>query len=250
MTEIETDLRAWMQERATRVHASSRILEAAYHPRQRSWRPRLAIGGGMTAAAATVAAVLTLAGGTTTAFAGWSAQPTTASTAQLQTAETACGGSASGFSQELVDARGPYTILVYESPAGSTQTYRFCTDGPYFESSYSWTTSPPATASADQLHLWSDDTAGDNQHPYGIVIAQAGAGVTAANLTLTDGTVVTATVQNGWVIGWWPGSGHVASAQLATPTGTQTQTFNYPCDIHNCNGGPHGSANGGGPGGG
>jgi hypothetical protein len=29
------------------------------------------------------------------------------------------------------------------------------------------------------------------------MIAQAGAGVTAANVTLTDGSVVTATVQNG-----------------------------------------------------
>ena len=90
----------------------------------------------------------------------------------------------------------------------------------------------------------------DNGQPYGTMIAQAGSGVTGANLTLTDGTVVTATVQNGWVIAWWPGDGHVASAQLTTPTGTQTQTFNYPCDIHNCNGGPHGAAKGGGPGGG
>src|ERR1700722_15607053 len=114
MTEIEHDLRTRMQERATRVHASPKILETDYHPRIRAWRPRLAIGGGVAAIAATVTAVLTLAGGASTAFAGWSAQPTTASAAQLQTAETACGGSASGFSQELVDARGPYTILVYQ----------------------------------------------------------------------------------------------------------------------------------------
>lgn len=252
MTEIETELRTWMHERAARVHASPEILETDYRPRTRtrSWRPRLAIGGGVAVVAATVTAVLSLAGGASSAFAGWSATPTTASAAQLRTAESACGGARSGLSQQVVDTRGPYTIMVYSGPAGATQTYDFCTDGPYFESSYSWNTSPPVTAPADQLYLWSDDTAGDDEHPYGQMIAQAGAGVTAVNVTLTDGSAVTATVQNGWVVAWWPGTGHVASAQLTTATGTQTQTFNYPCDIRNCNGGPHGAAPGGEPGGG
>jgi hypothetical protein len=75
--------------------------------------------------------------------------------------------------------------------------------------------------------------------------------VSAANLTLGDGSMVTATVDNGWVVAWWPGTAHLASAQLTTPSGTQTQTFNYPCDVYKCNGGgPHGGAAGGGPGGG
>jgi len=53
-----------------------------------SWRPRFAIGGGgrRTTSSGTVAAILTLAGGASSAFAGWSAQPTTASPAQLQAA--------------------------------------------------------------------------------------------------------------------------------------------------------------------
>ena len=106
------------------------------------------------------------------------------------------------------------------------------------------------TPAAGQLFLWSDYTSMDNGQPYGTMIAQAGSGVTGANLTLTDGTLVTATVQNGWVIAWWPGDGHVASAQLTTPTETQTQTFNYLCDIHNCDSGPHSGAKGRGPGGG
>jgi hypothetical protein len=258
MTEIETDLRAWMQERATRVHASRSILEtdyrprtASWRPRTASWRPRLAIGGGVAAIAATVTAVLTLAGGASTAFAGWSAQPTAASAAQLQAAESVCSVPGSGLSQQLVDSRGPYTIIVYQSAAVSTQTYEFCTDGPWFESKSSWNTSPPVTPAADQLYLWSDTSAGDNEHPYGAMIAQAGAGVTAVNVTLTDGSVVTATVQNGWVVAWWPGHAHVVSAQLTTPTGTQTQTFaTYPCDVDSCGGGAHGGAADGGPGGG
>ena len=90
MTEIEHDLRTWMQERAARVHASPEILETDYRPRNRGRRPRLAIGGGLAAVAGTVTAVLSLAGGASTAFAGWSAQPTTASPAQLQAANSYC----------------------------------------------------------------------------------------------------------------------------------------------------------------
>ena len=254
MSEIEHDLRTWMQERAARVHASPEILQTDYRPRtRRSWRPRLAIGGSVAALAGTVTAVLSLAGGASTAFAGWSAQPTKASPAQLQAAQSYCAANIpdpNTTTQRLVDSRGPYTIIVYAGLAGATQTYNFCTVGPAFQNASGWTSYPPVTPAAGQLFLWSDHTSVSNGQPYGTMIAQAGVGVTAANLTLTDGTVVTATVQNGWVAAWWPGNGHVASAQLTTPTGTQTQTFSYPCDIHNCNGGPHGGAKGGGPGGG
>ena len=132
MTEIENELRAWMQERAARVHASPEILGADYRPRARSWRPRLAIGGGVAAVAGTVAAVLSLAGGASTAFAGWSAQPTTASPAQLQAANSYCSANIPNpnLPQQLVDSRGPYTIIVYAGAAGTTQTYNFCTVGP------------------------------------------------------------------------------------------------------------------------
>ena len=66
-----------------------------------------------------------------------------------------------------------------------------------------------------------------------------------------DPAHVAATVQNGWAVAWWPGAHHLASAQLTTPSGTRTQTFPlYPCDVHNCHGGPHGGAPSGGPGGG
>ncbi|MDE3134209.1 MAG: hypothetical protein KGL15_09100, partial [Acidobacteriota bacterium] len=67
MTELETDLRSWMQERAARVHASPTILQTDYRPRtrgwwprSRGWRPRLALGGA-AAAAGSVTAVLSLA---------------------------------------------------------------------------------------------------------------------------------------------------------------------------------------------
>lgn len=251
MSEIETDLRLWMRERAARVHASPEILEADYRVRAgRAWRPRLAIGGGAAALAGTVTAVLSLAGGATNAFAGWSAQPTPAGPAQLAAAQNYCQANIPDpgtTTQEAVDNRGPFTIIAYAGPAGAVQTYNFCTYGPGMDNASGWTSSPPVTPAAGHLFLWSDHTGTDNGQDYGTLFASAGAGVTGAVLTLTDGSQVTATVQNGWVIAWWPGDGHVASAQLTTGAGTATQSFDYPCDVHECGGGPHGGPAGGGP---
>ena len=103
------------------------------------------------------------------------------------------------------------------------------------------------TVLAGRLYLWAEHTTAASGESYGFVIARAGDGVSAANLTLDDGTEVTATVQNGWAVAWWPGSHQVTSAQLTTATGTQTQTFPpSPCGLHKCDGGPHGGAPGGG----
>lgn len=251
MNEIETELRARMLERAARVHASPEILGADYRPRAgRHWRPRLAIGGGVATIAGTVTAVLSLAGSATNAFAGWSAQPTAASPAQLASAQSYCQANIpdpNTTTQRAVDNRGPFTIIAYSGPEGATQTYDFCTYGPGLDNASGWTSSPPVKPAAGQLFLWSDHTGTDNGQDYGTMFASAGAGVTAALLTLTDGSQVTATVQNGWVIAWWPGDGHVASAQLTTASGATTQSFNYPCDVDNCSGGPHGGPAGGGP---
>ena len=73
------------------------------------------------------------------------------------------------------------------------------------------------------------------------MVARAGRGVSAATVALEDGTEVTATVQNGWAVAWWPGSHQVTGAQLTTASGTQTQTFPpSPCGLHNCHGGAPG----------
>jgi hypothetical protein len=153
-----------------------------------------------------------------------------------------------GLPLKLIDTRGPFTFLVYSNDSSND----FCTIGPSFRNASGWSTSPPVTVPAGRLYLWAEHTTTDAGQPYGFVIARAGDSVSAANLTLEDGTAVTATVENGWAVAWWPGTHHVTSAQLTTASGTQTQTFPLsPCGLHNCNGGgPHGGAPGGGPGGG
>ena len=200
--------------------------------------------------AGALVAVLSLVGGASNAFAGWTAQPTKPTAAQLAATEAYCASNVPwpALPQKLVDARGPFTFIVYSD--GSSND--FCTTGPSFQNASGWSTSAPLVVPAGRLFLWTDHVSGDSGQPYGSMIAQAGAGVTAADITLDNGDQVAATVENGWVVAWWPGAHHVASAELTTTSGTQTQTFApYPCDVHSCDsGGPHGGAPGGGPGGG
>lgn len=216
-------------------------------------RPSLLVGASGIAAlgiAGVITAALSLAGGASNAFAGWTRQPTAPTPAQLAATQAYCAQNqrVPGLPLKLIEARGPFTIAIYSD--GSSND--FCTTGPSFQNTSSWSTSPPVTVPSGRLFLWDDHVANLDGQPYGIMIARAADDVTAANVTLDNSAEVTATVQNGWAVAWWPGAHHLGSAQLTTPSGTQTQTFApYPCDVQNCNGGgTHGGAPGGGPGGG
>jgi hypothetical protein len=250
MNQLETGLRTALHERAARIHASPDLLATDYRPRTRRIRPPVAIGGGLAIVAGAAAAVLSLAGGAGNAFAGWTPQPTAPTRAQLAAAEAYCAKNVPdpGLPLKLIDARGPFTFVVYSD--GSSND--FCTTGPSFTNASGWSTSPPVRVPAGRLYLWAEHTTTTAGRAYTFVIARAGDGVSGANLTLEDGSDVTATVRNGWAVAWWPGSHQVSSAQLTTASGTQTQTFPLsPCGLHNCaGGGSHGGAPGGGPGGG
>jgi hypothetical protein len=250
MTQLETDLRAALHERAARVQAPPDLLAADYHPRTRRLRPPVAIGGGLATAVCAIIAVLSLAGGASSAFAGWTRQPTAPTAGQLAAAQAYCAKNepTPGLPLKLTDTRGPFTFEVYANDSSSD----FCITGPSFINASGFTTSTPVTVPAGKLYLWAEHTTTHAGQAYGFVIARAGDGVSTATLTLEDGTEVTATVQNGWAVAWWPGTHQVTGAQLTTPTGKQTQTFPLSsCGLHNCNGGgPHGGAPGGGPGGG
>jgi hypothetical protein len=249
MSQLETDLRAALVERAARVHASSDLLAAHYRPRTRRLQAPAAVGGGLALAAGVLAAALSLSGGAGSAFAGWSPQPTAPSPAQLASAEAYCAANVPdpGLPLQLTDTRGPFTFVVYSDGTSND----FCTVGPSLRNASGWSTSPPVTVPAGQLFLWAKHTATDSGPPFTSLIARAGDGVSAVNLTLDDGSEVAATVDNGWAVAWWPGSHRVASAQLTTRSGTATQTFpSSRCGLHICEGGPHGAAPDGGPGGG
>jgi hypothetical protein len=237
---IETDLRTAMHERAAPIHAAPDLLAIDYHPRTRRLRTPAAIGGGLaTIAGGTVATVVLLAGGASNAFAGWTRMPTAPTAAQVTAANAYCAKDmpTSGLPLKLTDTRGPFTFEVHASDT----TNDFCITGPSFTNASGFSTSTPVKVPAGKLFLWAEHTTTNAGQSYGFVIARAGDGVSAATLTLENGTAVTATVQNGWAVAWWPDSHQVTSARLTTPTGAQTQTFPpSSCGLHNCNGsGPH-----------
>ena len=133
MTEIENDLRTWMQERAARVHASPEILETDYRPRAR--RPAAEAGDrrrprrtrrhrhrGAVTRRWREHGVRRL----DRAADDGQPQRNCRRPELLQREHPRSQPS----TQQAVDSRGPYTIIVYAGPAGSTQTYNFCTVGP------------------------------------------------------------------------------------------------------------------------
>ena len=182
-------------------------------PKQRSRRPLLVGASGVVAVtvAGVLAAVLSLAGGASNAFAGWTPQPSAPTAAQLAAAKAFCARNVPtpGLPLKLTDTRGPFTFLVYSDGASND----FCTLGPSFRNASGWSTSPPVAVPAGRLYLWAEQTTTDAGKPYGFVIARAGDGVSAATLTLENGTEVTATVQNGWAVAWWPGTHQLTSAR-------------------------------------
>jgi hypothetical protein len=234
-------------------YAADRVALRAAPPQKRN--RRLLIGGGGIGAvslAGVFAAMLSLTGGASPAFAGWTPQPTAPTKAQLATANAYCAAHVPtpGLPLQLTDARGPFTFEIFANDTSND----FCITGPSFLNASGWSTDAPVQVPAGTLHLWDEHTTTTHAgQAYGFGIARSGADVSAATLTLDDGIAVTATVQNGWAVAWWPGNHQVTGAQLTTPSGTQTQTFPLsPCGhpLDRCGGGSHGAAPGGGPGGG
>ncbi|HUA71119.1 MAG TPA: hypothetical protein VMA96_08565 [Solirubrobacteraceae bacterium] len=256
MTEqLETELRAALRERAAEVPGSSiaRLVHHDYRPRTRRLRPPVAIGA-LASAAGTVGAVavvISLTAGASSAFAGWSATPTPPSPGQLAASRASCEGGQSpiaGLPLKLADTRGPFTFSVYASDTSSAT----CISGPSFTAVSGTMSSAPADVPAGQIMLSSSHQTDRGGQPFSFAEGRTGAGVSGVTLTLNDGTKVQATVGGGWFVAWWPGARDIKSADLATPTGTVTQTFNLgpeiPCRTdQRCSSGV-GEVGGGGPG--
>jgi hypothetical protein len=252
--QLESDLREALRARAAEVPAAAavRLTRLDYRPRTRRVRPPLAIGAVASAAAAagTLAVVISLGAGASTAFAGWTAKPTKAAPGQLAAASAACQQSRSsvaGLPLALADTRGPFTFAVY----ANSESTASCIKGPSFVSLSESQASSPVVVPADRVLLSSAHRSERGGHAFGFVYGRTGTGVSAVALVLDDGTKVQATVANGWFVAWWPGGQQLKSADLTTAGGVSTQTFNLPtgCNTNkDCsNGGSaHGSSAGAG----
>jgi hypothetical protein len=229
--QLETDLRDAMQARAAQVPAAAtvRLTRVDYRPRTGRLRPPVAIGAVASAAAAAggLAVILSLGAGASNAFAGWSAKPTLPAPGQLAGARTSCEQSQSpiaGLPLQLSDTRGPFTFSIY---ADST-TSATCIKGPSFTVVSGSMSSYPVTVPAGHILMDSSHATDRAGAAYSVAEGRTGSDVTGVTLTLDDGTTVQATVGNGWFVAWWPGSQVVKSAELATSSGSTTQTFDLP----------------------
>src|SRR5262249_54987871 len=125
-------------------HDADRVILGSV-PKPRSRRPLLVGMSGVAAvsAAGVLGVGLSLAGGASNAFAGWTSQPTVPSAAQLAAARTYCAKNVPdpGLPLKLTDTRGPFTFLVYSDNSSND----FCTIGPSFRNASGWRTSPRVT---------------------------------------------------------------------------------------------------------
>lgn len=93
---------------------------------------------------------------------------------------------------------------------------------------------PPLSGSA--IHLVDNASAGGSERTdpagrvlasdmYFKVIGQVGPDVTAVVIHRASGGNVTATVQNGWFLAWWPGDASGTSLTITSPTGQRTEAM-------------------------
>jgi len=220
--QLETRLREVFAERAADVPVSSatRLRGIDYHPRTRRLRSPVAISAvGVAGTAGAVAAVISLTAGASSAFAGWSAKPTRPTLRQLAVAKQGCAGAS--LPLVLTDTRGPFTFQVYADATQST----VCTTGPSFSAINSSQSSAPVNVPADEIAATIAQGANRGGQSYAFADGRTGSQVSAVTLVLADGSDVTATVQNGWFVAWWPGGSSVRSAQVTTPGGVHTQSI-------------------------
>jgi hypothetical protein len=229
--QLETDLRTALHARADQVPVAAvgRLTGVDYRPHTRRLRPPVAIGAlaSTGAAAGVLAVILSLGAGASNAFAGWTPKPTLPAPGQINAARAGCEESQSpiaGLPLALSDTRGPFTFSIYaDSNASAT-----CIEGPSFTAASGSMSSYPVTVPAGHILMSSSHTTDRAGAAYSLAEGRTGSDVTGVTLTLDDGTSVQATVGNGWFIAWWPSSHVVKSAELATSTGTTTQTFDEP----------------------
>ncbi|HEY2318051.1 MAG TPA: hypothetical protein VGH67_07120 [Solirubrobacteraceae bacterium] len=245
--QLESELRSALRARAGELPdgAVRRVRSRDYRPRTRDLRPPVAAGVVVTAAAAAAAILLVdLGPSTSEAFAGWTPSPTRAPAAQVTGAKGDCASRLDDFSTRsakamkaagiknlptiremtpvLIDTRGPFTFVIYSGANGANGT---CISGPEFTSlSTRSAGGAPAPPAGKVVAFFQAHTA-HGADAYSFVEGHAGAGVTAATLLLSDGSKVQATVRDGWLLAWWPGSAQLVSAQVTTAGGTSTQPF-------------------------
>jgi hypothetical protein len=226
-TNLESELRDALRERASLVPDASAVRIARFDYRPRTGGPGAPLAfkavGASAAAAGAAVAIASLGTGAAPAFAGWTAKPTAPLPGQLANANTDCRANSPipGLPLKLSDTRGPYTFSVYANDTSSAT----CITGPSVTSVSGSVASAAQVVPSGQISLSSSHRTDRGGNPFSFAEGRTGDGVSAVTLILDDGTSIDATVANGWFVAWWPSLHQVSSAEITTPTGANTQTF-------------------------
>jgi hypothetical protein len=240
---------------------------AAPQRRQVSRRLALGGIGALAVVGATAAAmVITFVGaGAPNAFAGWRATPTPPASGQTASALTECtsrlaeaaGGQsgipAGGWQPVLTDTRGPFTAMILQSGSATAS----CLTGPSFtttaanaaqggeshhvlhESQHvlsggSASAVPPNVSvmglngtSSGPISQASQQQLSANGQPYTLLQGQVEPDVTSITLALSDSRHVQATVADGALIAWWPGTATATTAHATSGSSVTTQHLTF-----------------------
>ena len=233
-----------LDDTAARQSNGSRSVQAGGWWRRRAAMRWATVGVAAVAAAVALLVVGTTGGGPASAFAGWSADPTTPPAGQVQTAESYCLESSpqlGSTTPALVDTRGPWTVLIYPARGlgcmvNPSITHEFGDHSaaqPFSLPGLNDSTplDPAGIAPMQGALLYAGPSApnpatgGTLKAQWTFTAGRVGADVTGLTVVLPDGTSVEATVANGWFAAWWPEGGAPQAARITTATGTTTQPF-------------------------
>jgi hypothetical protein len=81
------------------------------------------------------------------------------------------------------------------------------------------------TSSGDLENVIQTQLSTSSDGPYTLVDGRVATGVTGVTLVREDGQDVVATVADGWLIAWWPGTATATSAQVTSASGTKSEAL-------------------------
>jgi hypothetical protein len=256
--QIEKDLRDALSDQAAKLPSdvSDGVLARDFHPRGSAGRMALAIGTLTLAAAIGFAvSVVGLGSDPPRAFAGWSATPTAATSAQINKARSVCHTQLTRMSEYLlpslaaearehralsapaipvdawhtvlIDTRGPYTLILFEAEHGRATSV--CFGGGRYGGALGTGLGvrPPAPVAAGRAVYGGSGSSvtprSEGSHHFSWVIGRTGAGVDGVTIRLNNGTRVAASRVKGWFLAWWPGSHGIRATEVTTAAGTKDQ---------------------------
>ncbi|HLX88691.1 MAG TPA: hypothetical protein VKR22_09600, partial [Acidimicrobiales bacterium] len=212
--------------------------------RGHAWARPLALAATGAAVTAVTTYVVVLGGSAPYAFAGWSADPTSAAAGELQSAQAVClariqqaaqvvtqtgakqgdAAALAGLAPVLSDVRGPFTATVF---AGSSTARVLCLSAPGAVS-LRWGMHGPVAPAPGQITVGQVGYAARDGQALTMAFGQTGTGVTGVTLNLDDGQHIATSTGSSMFVAWWPGQSGIASATVASADGTTTQPLGVP----------------------